>query len=121
MTAHYAEDAQVCEMLLERHYTPDQADAEPTISPKLQNELIAELVPDDQRGSRTSKWLGNSFVEGGITHEEREFENVMIELDGTVYGGVQIIEIHWKKRPCAPGKSGSFDFHKTHAIRRARQ
>jgi hypothetical protein len=121
MTAQYAQDRQVCEIQLARHYTPDQPDVKPTIPPELQTQLIDEIIPNDQRGSRIGKWLGNSFVGGGITHEERNFESALIELDGTVDGGVEMIEIHWKKRSCVQEKSGPSDFHKAHVSRGTNQ
>ena len=107
MTARYSEDGQVCEMVLERRYTPDQSDADSTISPKLEDQLIEELVPTTERGQAKSRWLGNSFVAGGVTHTERDFENVLIEIDGTVSEGDKVVVIHWKKRACAATKSRS--------------
>src|SRR5262249_46747483 len=56
MTANYAEDGQVCEMVLERRYTPDQTDADSTIPGKLEDQLIDELAPAAERGSATSRW-----------------------------------------------------------------
>jgi hypothetical protein len=100
MTAKYAEDGQVCEMVLQRRYMPDQTDADSTISVKLQDRLLDELASPTERGLATSRWLGNSFAAGGITHKERDFENVLIEIDGTVSGGDRFVMIHWKKRTC---------------------
>lgn len=106
MTARFAGDGQVCEMVLERRYTPDQTDADSTIPSKLEDQLIDELVPTAERGSSaTGRWLNNSFVAGGVTHRERDFENVLIEIDGTVSGGDKVIVIHWKKRTCADAKA----------------
>src|SRR5690348_11764587 len=75
MTAKYAEDGQVCEMILQRRYMPDQTDADSTISPKVEKKLIDELAPGAERGPE-SKWLGqDSFVAGGVTHIEKDFQN----------------------------------------------
>jgi len=64
MTAKYAEDGQVCEMILQRRYMPDQTDADSTISPEVGKKLIDELVPAAERGPE-SRWLGkDSFVAG---------------------------------------------------------
>ena len=104
MTAKYAEDGQVCEMVLQRHYTPDQTDADSTIPAKLEAELIEELAPAVTRGPAISRWLKNSFVAGGVTHTERDFENIQVEIDGTVSAGDKIVVIHWKKRTCAATK-----------------
>lgn len=107
MTAKYAEDGQVCEMVLERRYTPDQTDADSTIPSKLEDQLIDELVPVAERGPATSHWLGNSYVAGGVTHTQRGFQSVLIEIDGTVSGGDKIVMIHWKKRTCADAKANT--------------
>jgi uncharacterized protein (DUF433 family) len=109
MTAKYAEDGQVCQLVLERRYTPDQSDAESSIPGKVEDQLLDELVPTVERGPATSRWLGNSYVAGGVTHTERDFENVLIEIDGTVLSGDKILVIHWKKRTCATTKVKSRD------------
>jgi len=101
MTANYAEDGQVCEMLLQRRYTPDQTDANSTIPSKLVDQLIDELAPTVERGPAKSRWLGDSFVAGGVTHVGRDFENVLVAIDGTVSGGVNTVVIRWKNRTCA--------------------
>ena len=101
MTAKYAEDGQVCEIALQRRYSPDQSDADSTIPPKLEAELIDELAPEAERGPATSRWLRNSFVAGGVTHTERDFANVLVVIDGTVSEGIKTVMIHWKKRTCA--------------------
>jgi hypothetical protein len=108
MTARYAKNGQVCEMLLERRYTSDQTDADSNIPGKVEDQLIDELAPKDERGSAISHWLKNSFVAGGVTHTERDFENVLIEIDGTIVGD-KIVIIHWKKRTCATVKARSAD------------
>ena len=109
MTAKYAGDGQVCEVVLERHYSPDQTDADSTIPSKLEDQLIDELVPAAERGPATSHWLRNSDVAGGVTHTERDFENVLIEIDGTVSAGDKIVVIHWKKRTCSDAKANAAD------------
>jgi hypothetical protein len=101
MTAKYAEDGQVCEMVLERRYMQDQPDADSTIPSRLMDQLIDELAPTVDRGPAKRRWLGNSFVAGGVTHVERDFENVLVEIDGTVSRGDKIVVIRWKKRTCA--------------------
>ena len=106
MTAKYAEDGQVCEMVLQRHYTSDQTDADSTIPAELEDQLVDELAPPVERGPATSRWLKNSYVAGGVTHTERDFENVLIEIDGTASAGDKVVVIHWKKRTCAVPKAG---------------
>jgi hypothetical protein len=107
MTAKYAGDGQVCEVVLQRHYSPDQTDADSTIPSKLEDQLIDELVPAAERGPTTSHWLRNSYVAGGVTHTERDFQSVVIEIDGTVSGGDKVVMTHWKKRPCADAKANA--------------
>jgi hypothetical protein len=109
MTAKYAGDGQVCEMVLERRYTPDQTDADSTIPGKVEDQLIDELAPTVERGPATSRWLKNSYVAGGVTHTERDFENVLIEIDGTASAGDKVVVIHWKKRTCADAKANAAD------------
>lgn len=109
MTAKYAGDGQVCEMVLERRYTPDQTDADSTIPGKVEDQLTDELAPTVERGTATSRWLKNSYVAGGVTHTERDFENVLIEIDGTVSAGDKIVVIHWKKRTCVDTKANAAD------------
>ncbi len=109
MTAKYTDDGQVCEMTLERRYTPDQTDADSNIPGKLEDQLIEELAPTAERGSATSRWLKNSYIAGGVTHAERDFENVLIEIDGTVSAGDKIVVIHWKKRTCVDAKANAAD------------
>jgi hypothetical protein len=48
-------------------------------------------------------------VAGGVTHKERDFENVLIETNGTISGGDKIIVIHWKKRTCMDTKANAAD------------
>lgn len=102
MTAKYAEDGQVCEMVLQRRYAEDQTDADSTIPRKLEEQLIDELVPE--KGPATSRWLRNSFVAGGVTHTERDFANVLVVIDGTVSEGDKVVTIRWKGRTCAAPK-----------------
>jgi hypothetical protein len=52
MTAKYAENGQVCEMVMQRCYSPDQPNADSTIPNKLEDQLIDELVPGVERDQR---------------------------------------------------------------------
>lgn len=122
MTARYAADGQVCQMVLEtRHYhRADEIDLGSTIPTKLEDRLIDELVPENERGKPTkSRWL-NGDVGGGVTYTKRDFENVSIEVHGSYScrekksskgqlscdtGGDEVVVIHWKKRTCATPKA----------------
>jgi len=117
MTAKYAANGQVCEMTLQRHYSPNQPDADTTIPAKQERELINELAPESARGpeSKDLRWRG--FTAGGVSHIERDFVNALVVIDGTYYcteesdgkancghGGTKVITIQWKNRICAGGK-----------------
>src|SRR5947207_13654526 len=68
MTAKYAASGQVCEMTLQRYYSPSQPDADTTIPAKLENQLIDELAPAAERGRAKSKWPRSLFpCERGVT------------------------------------------------------
>jgi hypothetical protein len=122
MTAKYAANGQVCEMTLQRYYSPDQPDADSTIPAKLETELIDELAPAAVRGPSTSKWLLNSFTAGGVSHIERDFVNALVVIDGTYWcteeadgktncghGGTKVITIQWKNRTCTGAKQTGSD------------
>lgn len=109
MTAHYGRDGQVCEAILEkRHYiSAEDIDLSSTISSKLRDELLDELAPPSERGPE-SKWLtSGSYIAGGVSHLERNFENVLVETDGDVSTGDKVVIIHWKQRTCAAPKQNT--------------
>lgn len=116
MTAQYAKDGQICEMVLEtRHYrTPDEIDLSSTIPPGLIDQLTDEMVPASERGPATNRWLTNSHVAGGVSHVQRDFENVLIERDGSASTGDEIVIIRWKKRTCPTARLNSADSMKAH-------
>lgn len=116
MTAQYAKDGQVCEVVFEtRHYrTPEEIDLGSTIPPTITDQLIDEMVPASERGPAKNRWSTGSRVTGSVLHVERDFENVLIERDGSVSTGDEIVIIHWKKRTCAVAKSNSAESTKTH-------
>jgi len=91
MTARYAQDGQVCEMTLEkRHQTPGKVDLDSTIPHELVKELVEELVPVSERGKPanqfTKKWGYITSIFGSLAVSEAQFENVSIEIDGSVSG-----------------------------------
>jgi hypothetical protein len=106
MTAKYAADGQICEAVIEtRHYHPPNGiDLGSTIAESTEHELIDELVPPANRGKETSRWLKNSYLQGGILHLEHDYENVLITTDGSENSGDEIVTIRWKKRTCADMK-----------------
>lgn len=106
MTAKYADDGQICEAIIEtRHYHPPTGiDLRSTIAESTKRELIDELAPPTIRGKQTSRWLKHSYLQGGILHLERDYENVLIVTDGDQNSGDEILAIRWKKRTCPESK-----------------
>jgi hypothetical protein len=114
MTTKYAEDGQVCEMVLEkRHKTVEKTDFGLTIPHELVRQLLDELVPKAERGKTTKRYLrgdSESTITGNVEVTESEYENVSIEILGSLSPGVSgdvVVTIHWKKRTCAAPQSTS--------------
>jgi hypothetical protein len=116
MTAKYADDGQVCEMVLEkRHKTTDGADFDSTIPHEVVRQLLDELVPTAERGKTTKRYFRGSDSEstilGNVEITESEYENVSIRIFGGVsspgLSGDVVITIRWKKRTCAATQSAS--------------
>ena len=118
MTVKYADNGEVCEITLQRYYSPNQPDADTTIPAKLEDQLIDELAPQALRGPANNQPHWNGFTAGGVSHFERDFANVLVTIDGTYWcseesggktncghGGTKVITIQWKKRTCATPKS----------------
>src|SRR5437588_2590527 len=94
LTAKYAENGQVCELVLEaRHYqTPGKVELSSIIPPKLEDSLIDELVPMAERGEPKHRWSNkepkdawvdpDSFSAGGVSYVKRSYENVTVEEHG---------------------------------------
>jgi hypothetical protein len=106
MTADFGADGQVCEMVLQtNHYEPERIVLGSGISTKLENEVLEELVPADERGHETSKWLDpDSFVVDNAYEIKQDYENVSVETDGGISqscsSGDEVIIIRWKHRGC---------------------
>lgn len=130
MTAKYAGDGQVCEIVLEaRHYQTQKVDLSSIIPAKLEAHLIDELVPVSERGEPKNRWSNkepkdswldpDSYTAGGVSFTKRSYENVSIEEHGYYRchddskgktdcgeGGDEVVVIRWTKRACAASKSG---------------
>jgi hypothetical protein len=111
MTAKYAEDGQVCEVMIEKeHQTPGKVDLGSTIPRELVNRLINEIVPLADRGKPTKQYLRNnaeSTISGTVEVTESDFEKVSIEILGSVSpcaSGDVTATIRWKRRACAASK-----------------
>ena len=111
MTVKYADDGQVCEMVLERRHTTESGvNLDSTLSDKLVNELIDELAPVAVRGERKDKaYLNGKFyfettISGSLSITERNYEHVTIEIVGSVSkgGGYMVLIIKRNQNPCSP-------------------
>jgi hypothetical protein len=113
MTARYAEDGQVCEMVIEkRHETPAKTDLSSAIPRQVVKQLIDELVPPAERGKPSKPYFkedAESTISGGVEDRESDFENVSIKVVGSVSqscdSGDEVIVIRWKKRACGASKT----------------
>jgi len=108
LTTKFANDGQVCEMVLEkRHKTVEKIDFGSTIPRELVQQLLNELVPVAERGKTTRRYLrgdSESTITGNVEITESEYENVSIEILGSLSPGASgdvVVAIHWKKRTCA--------------------
>jgi hypothetical protein len=108
MSAEYAVDGQVCRLTLEKHHaTSKGVDLDSVFSPELTEQLLDEVVPADERGKRLDafgKWGYESTVSGDLVVKEAKYENVSIEIGGTVancQSGDRVISVRWSKRTCA--------------------
>jgi len=117
MTAKYADDGQVCEMVIEkRHETPAKTDLGSAIPRPMVKQLTDELVPAAERGQPTKRYFkgdAESTISGGVEDRESDFENVSIKVVGTISqscdSGDEVIVIRWKKRACVASKSVASD------------
>jgi hypothetical protein len=82
MTARYAADGRVCEMVLERQNTPGPSVKLTSIlEERLVEELIDELVPVAERGER-SRFYGLTLLSGRSGQTNYSYEKVTIALVG---------------------------------------
>jgi len=108
MSAEYSVDGQVCRMTLEKHHaTSNGVDLDSVISPELTEQLLYEVAPVTERGKRLdafAKWGYESTISGDLVVKEAKYENVSIEIAGTVstcQSGDRVITVRWSKRTCA--------------------
>lgn len=135
MTAKYAEDGQICQMVLEpRHYqSGNNVDLHTVIPAEQEKQVLDELVPPPERGEPKNRWSNrapkdswvdpDSYVAGGVSYIKRSYENVSIEQHGYYRcqdnppskkansnldcseGGDEAVVIRWTKRSCTPDKT----------------
>jgi hypothetical protein len=117
MTAKYADDGQVCEMVVEkRHETPAKTDLGSAIPRSMVKQLIDELVPAAERGRPTKPYFkedAESTISGGVEDRASDFENVSIKVVASISqscdSGDEVIVIRWKKRACMASKRVATD------------
>lgn len=103
MTPKYAAGGQVCEMVLEkRQKTEKSVVFGAAFSEKEIKELLAELVPETERGRN----LGpvNGTVDGDFVTIEYVYENVIVRVYGIIRptpSGDTVMLITWPKRVCS--------------------
>ena len=107
MTARFAVDGQVCEMILEkRQKTDTRIVYGDTFSETEVKSLMDDLVPEDVRGRNLTPVL-NGDITGGFINTEYTYENVLFRIDGITRpagaAGDRVISITWRKRTCSEG------------------
>ena len=109
MTARFAADGQVCEMILEkRQKTDTRIVFTNTFSDAEVQSLTDDLVPENERGRNLTPVL-NGDITGGFINEEHTYENVVIREDGITRpagaAGYRVITITWRRRPCGEAQT----------------
>lgn len=106
MMPRYAEDGRVCEVGLEpRHYTPHVVKTNPSLPRQMIDEIVDELAPAAERGSRTGLMGGKDIILlGGLTVTTVvEYENLSVQIasrDLQNYLEYVAVTIQWKNRKC---------------------
>ena len=110
MTAKYAADGQVCEMVLEKREKTDAGMVfGVSFSEKEVKGLVDELVPETERGRNLTRAL-NSTVDGGFITTEYNYENVHVRVYGITRpapAGDRVITLTWPKRTCSGGQNSA--------------
>jgi hypothetical protein len=109
MTASFGDNGQVCEMVLQQNrFSQRRADLGDTISPKLIDKLVDELVPAGERGAEIKddpkQSFVNGFVSGNIYQVGYNYVNVSIYRLGGIFSacspGEKLVIIRWKNGTC---------------------
>ena len=118
MTARFAGDGRVCEMVLRKDHYPSEnkADLTYTISKKDRDELIDELVPVVDRGAPI-KGGASGFISGNVSQTKLSYENVSIDEVGGFVGacvpGTALIVVRWRNRGCTFANPTELSRHPT--------
>lgn len=106
LTAKYASDGQVCEMVLEsRHWDGEKA----LLISTLQEDpisIVEEVVPLSERGSRKKDELDKlSLVAGGSVSRSIHYEKMTVSVFGSSQGndwaGIMVTIVKWRNRSCS--------------------
>jgi hypothetical protein len=105
ITAKFAADGKVCEMMVEPRRNQKQEIALGHLfSQERMKELIEEVVPEAERGKRTHDSRDGSIVAlGQFTIAYFIYKNIKVEVYGTIGNPVQdeIAIITWRNRTCS--------------------
>jgi hypothetical protein len=108
MTPRYAEDGQVCEMIVEKRAKTDEGIIfGSSFSEKEWRDVVDELVAPSERGKDVTEML-NTTVDGGFISADYTYENVKIRVQGVTRPKptpAVLITIRWSKRTCAKESS----------------
>jgi hypothetical protein len=105
LTAKYASDGQVCEMVLEpRHWDGEKFLLMPTLSEEDTISVVEEVVPLSERGSRMKDEFERlSAVSGGAFSRTYDYEKITVGVAGSTRekgSGITAALVRWRNRPC---------------------
>jgi hypothetical protein len=109
MTAKYAPDGQVCEVVLEpRRVQGTKMVFGDHLSRDTVEQLVDELVSEAERGKRLPK-AADTIVDGDFMITEHLYENISVEIDGVTRpkARYEVAVVTWLKRKCADGQTSS--------------
>jgi len=107
LTARYANDGQVCEMVLEtRRWTGESIALMSALSEDETVRVVEEVVPESDRGRKLKTPLG-SEVSGGAITTRYTYENITIDFVGPwsnsshdMVVGYMLAFVTWRNRSC---------------------
>lgn len=108
LVPRFADNGEVCEIKLERVQSlENQAENDAEKSSRTFKVLVDEIAPPNERGREARYFLPDSEVIGESSRIVRDFDNVVIEEDGTISSGLEMVAIRWKWRTCAATRNTS--------------
>lgn len=99
----FASDGNLCRLVVAKRPRVDNkvADMDTSMPPALVKEIEDELIPPDERGRELSPYLSpDSFVMGGASLIQKDYENVSIGVYGSG-GDAYGIVIKWHYHACS--------------------